>query len=132
MTEPTPTARSGSLRVRSPRGVTRGVTIVVTAWVMLLMGTAGMGFGIGAGSARRYVLDVLLFAGAILTFVGVLAARRSQRELRERARRNGTLLCPECHYELSGVLGNDDRVWTCPECGTRVSRAEIVRAWSRY
>lgn len=120
------------LRVRTPRGVSWGVTLIAVAWVLLLIATAGLGFGIGAGSAKRYLFDVLLLAGPVLIFVGVVNISRSRRRLKALAQSSGERLCPQCHYDLSGLLASGDATHTCPECGLAVTREGVRRAWADY
>lgn len=106
--------------------------MIAGAWVILLVATAGLGFGIGAGSPKRYFFDVLLLVGPVLILVGAINVGRARRRLKSLALASGHCLCPQCHYDLSGVLASASGVQKCPECGLAVTSDAVRRAWAEY
>jgi hypothetical protein len=73
------------------------------------------------------VLPMVLAAAAAvgLLVAGVAMSSMATVRIRARVRRLHGQACPNCVYDLSTLPAEG----TCPECGVRYTRAEIVRQW---
>jgi uncharacterized paraquat-inducible protein A len=97
--------------------------------VLFAMGvTATLFICIKFGAARYQFPVMMLGSGGVAAIGNKLAQRARRKRSFALLTPHQGLVCPRCHYSLASSPEQGE----CPECGTRYTRAEVLKLWRRF